>query len=218
MPAGAPIADHQVRLSNAPALAVMLAGAGFPGATQHHLPDAPETLRERLGALLEDVDVLLLSGGVSRGRADYVPEVLEGLGVTCHFHRVAQRPGKPLWFGTGRDGQSVFALPGNPVSTLTCCRRYVLPALSLASGETAPVAPRVALAEDWTFRPALTAFVPVRLVDDDRGAAALPVGTNTSGDFTALAGTDGLIELPADRERFAAGERFRFFRWGTRDA
>jgi molybdopterin molybdotransferase len=218
VPAGAPVADHEVRLSNAPGLAVMLAAAGFPGASEHHLPDAPDTLRDRLAALLRDNDVIVLSGGVSRGKADYVPGVLEAIGVTRHFHRVAQRPGKPLWFGTGSQGQVVFALPGNPVSTLTCCRRYVLPALALASGQTPEPAHVVALARDWHFAPALTAFVPVRLTDGDEGLVAEPVATNTSGDFAALAGTDGVIALPADRDRFTAGERFAFYGWTSRSA
>ena len=112
----------------------------------------------------------------------------------------------------------MFALPGNPVSTLTCCRRYVLPALALASGETLAPPPELALASDWRFRPALTAFVPVRLGNGPEGGAVEPVATNTSGDFSALAGTDGFVALPADRERFAAGERYPFYAWRSRSA
>lgn len=216
--AGQPIADHEVRLSNGPAMSVMLSAAGYPGAQVHHLPDAPNVLRERLGALLDNADVIVLSGGVSKGKADYVPGVLADLGVTRHFHRVAQRPGKPIWFGTGPSGQLVFGLPGNPVSTLACCRRYVVPALALASGEHAPQAKWLALSEDWHFPPALAAFVPVNVRAGDSGPVAVPVATNTSGDFTALAGTDGFVELPADREHFAAGERYPFYGWTARSA
>ena len=216
--AGMPIADHEVRLSNGPAMSVMLAAAGYAGAQVHHLPDAPEILRERLGALLEDADVIVLSGGVSKGKADYVPDVLAGLGVTRHFHRVAQRPGKPIWFGTGPSGQLVFGLPGNPVSTLACCRRYVVPALALASGERTGEPKRLALGADWQFAPSLAAFVPVVVGMGDAGLVATPLSTNTSGDFTALAGTDGFVELPADREHFAAGEHYPFFGWTERSS
>ncbi|MEO1594686.1 MAG: molybdopterin molybdotransferase MoeA [Pseudomonadota bacterium] len=216
--AGQPIADHEVRLSNGPAMRVMLAAAGFPGARDHHLPDAPEVLREHLGALLDDADVIVLSGGVSKGKADYVPGVLADLGVTRHFHRVAQRPGKPIWFGTGASGQLVFGLPGNPVSALACCRRYVVPALALASAERTREPKCFALGADWHFAPRLTAFVPVVVEMGTTGPVATPIATNTSGDFTALAGTDGFVELPADREHFAAGEHYPFFSWTERSA
>ncbi|MEO0346412.1 MAG: molybdopterin molybdotransferase MoeA [Pseudomonadota bacterium] len=216
--AGTPIADHEVRLSNGPAMSVMLAAAGYPSAQAHHLPDSPEVLRERLGALLDDADVIVLSGGVSKGKADYVPDVLADLGVTRQFHRVAQRPGKPIWFGTGPSGQLVFGLPGNPVSTLACCRRYVVPALALASGERAAAPKQLALGADWQFGPPLAAFVPVVLEMGDAGLVATPLSTNTSGDFTALAGTDGFVELPADREHFAAGEPYPFFSWTERSS
>jgi len=79
------------------------------------------------------------------------------------FHGVAQRPGKPFWFGVSARQTPVFALPGNPVSSYTCLHRYVLPALAQASGFT-PVAPRVvALASAFTFKPKLACLLPVKL-------------------------------------------------------
>ena len=72
-------------------------------------------------------------------RFDYVPRIMQALGVEVVFHKVAQRPGKPMWFGTQADGKAVFALPGNPVSTLVCFTRYVLPAI--AHGLGAPFVP-----------------------------------------------------------------------------
>ena len=126
------------------------------------------------------------------GKADYVPEVLAKLGVELIFHKISQRPGLPMWFGIGPEKQAVFALPGNPVSSLVCCRQYVLPALLLASGREASAVETAVLAEDVTFKPALTCFLPVRLLADTGGKLmAQPVPTNTSGDFTSLTGTDG---------------------------
>ena len=72
-------------------------------------------------------EVVVLSGGVSMGKFDLVPKVLQQLGVQEVFHNVAQRPGRPMWFGIGPQGQAVFGLPGNPVSTLVCLIRYVIP-------------------------------------------------------------------------------------------
>ena len=131
------------------------------------------------------------------GQRDYVPSCLESLGVHAVFHGIAQRPGKPMWFGMGRERHAVFALPGNPVSSLVCMIRYVRPALLSAMGLRKAPADCALLASDAGAPSRLTAFLPVRL---DRGADAVlrayPVSSRNSGDFTSLAGTDGVIELP----------------------
>lgn len=212
--AGQTIADHQIRLSNGPALIGALKLAGFDQTSLHHLNDDRATLEQRLAVLLAEHDVLILSGGVSKGKADHVPDVLNALGVQKHFHRIAQRPGKPMWFGTAAEGKMVFALPGNPVSTLTCFRRYAIGALAQCSGLQPQSQEIACLSTDWHFKPPLTAFVPVNVASDARGVlVATPVTTNTSGDFSALAGTSGFIELPADRTDFSTGEAYPLFRW-----
>ena len=211
VPAGDPIEAHEVRLSNAPALLSAVQASGASGAWWH-LPDDPAVLERELESLIATYDVVLLSGGVSRGRADFVPTVLEHLGVQRHFHRVAQRPGKPLWFGATADNTLVFGLPGNPVSTLACFCRYVRPALHVLRGLGQPTIPTVRLASDWEFKLPLTALVPAIVQPDDQGqqwAALLP--TNTSGDFTALAGAHGFVELPAAGNRFAAADSWPFY-------
>ena len=212
--AGEPIAPQQIRMSNGPAVVAMLKEHGYTKSRHDHLPDDKETLRERIAAHLDASDVLILSGGVSRGKADYVPEILGDLGVVVDFHRISQRPGKPMWFGTGPKGQPVFALPGNPVSTLVCCRQYVIPALDKASGETPPPQSFANLSEDVTFKPNLTYFVPVRVVTSAAGhSVAMPVRTNTSGDFAALAGTTGYVELAMSQSVFRAGTTLPLTRW-----
>lgn len=212
--AGAPIADHQVRLSNGPALVAMLADTGFGRSAHVHLRDDKAVLEQRIGELLAEANVLILSGGVSMGKADFVPQVLEELGVEVIFHKIAQRPGKPMWFGKGPAGQSVFALPGNPVSSVVCCRQYVLPALYAAAGRKPAATAYAALAETVEFRPSLTCFLPVTIESgDDAQAVARPEPTNTSGDFTALSGTDGYVELARDTERFEAGTVVPFHAW-----
>ncbi len=102
-------------------------------------------LRDRLRLHLDTHEVLILSGGVSMGQFDLVPRALEALGVQRVLHGIAQRPGKPMWFGTTGEGRAVFALPGNPVSTLVCLARYVVPALYAAMGVPGVPAERVAL-------------------------------------------------------------------------
>lgn len=211
---GDPIAPHQIRRSNSYGVAAALRQHGFQRVADDHLPDDATALRDRLRLHMDTHEVLVLSGGVSMGRFDLVPGVLAQLGVHCVLHGVAQRPGKPMWFGTSTEGHAVFALPGNPVSTLVCVIRYVVPALYGAMGMPARPAERVALASAVTWQPPLTGYMPVRLSYDDWARPwANPSPTNNSGDFSALALTDGFVELPPGPADLAKGYVARLFRW-----
>ena len=192
---GLPISAWQVRRSNVYGISAALEAHGWRLRSDDHVRDDRDEIRATLARLLANADVVILSGGVSAGRFDYIPEVLVGLDVKCVFHQVAQRPGKPLWFGVGPAGQAVFALPGNPVSTLVCLYRYVLPALERLCGATPLAAPLAPLGVRWAERHGLTAFLPV----DRAAAAVVPHPTHGSGDFTALAGTAGFVELGPER-------------------
>lgn len=208
-----PLLPWQIRRSNAYGIAATLAARGYRDLHDLHVRDDRTLLRAALAGQLAANDVLILSGGVSAGRFDHVPAVLESLGVQRVFHKVAQRPGKPLWFGIGPAGQPVFALPGNPVSTLVCLVRYVLPALGQLEGASAAGVLYTPLAQAHDARPGLTAFVPA----ERPAAAALPGAAvlrrgHGSGDFTSLAGTDGFVELSPGR-RHEAGEPVPFYTW-----
>jgi molybdopterin molybdotransferase len=212
--AGAPMAPHQIRRSNVYAMCAALRQHGFTRVFETHVPDDEAAIYETLKRHLATHEVLLLSGGVSMGRRDLVPGVLERLGVRTVLHGVAQRPGKPLWYGTTPDRRAVFGLPGNPVSTLVCLVRYVLPALNAAMGRQHEPAERIALGAPVTWNIPLTNYLPVRLHrDDERSFCAIPQPTNTSGDFTALALTDGFVELPPGPVRFDAGHVVPLYRW-----
>ncbi len=211
---GQPLGPTQVRSSNDRAIAAALATRGFIDCDRLHLPDDRAVLETALGELLAEQDVLVLTGGVSMGEFDYVPQVLLSLGMDLVFHKVLQRPGLPLWFGVSPAGKPVFALPGNPVSSLVCLVRYVAPALVAALG----AAPRpdivVRLDRHVQFEPDLTYFLPVTLrYGADGECLATPKPTNTSGDFTALGGTDGFVELPRGMSEFAPGYTARFYPW-----
>jgi molybdopterin molybdotransferase len=211
---GEPVLAHQVRRSNAYAVVSALREHGFQRVADDHIRDDAEQLRARLRLHLETHDVLVLSGGVSMGRFDLVPQVLQELGVRTVFHKVAQRPGKPLWFGMAPSGAAVFGLPGNPVSTLVCLTRYVLPALRGSLGQTPEAAQRMALGAPFTVKAPLTHFIPVKLEPDDWGREwAMPAPTNGSGDFTALAGTAGFVELPPGPNTYAKGFVTRLYHW-----
>jgi molybdopterin molybdotransferase len=211
---GEPIAAHQVRRSNVYGVVAALQRHGFNRVADEHLHDDEREIRERLRVHLHTYDVLILSGGVSMGRFDLLPKLLPELGVERVLHGIAQRPGRPMWFGTSHDGCAVFALPGNPVSTLVCMSRYVVPALWAAMGAQPAAPERLALAGAVDWEPRLTGFLPVRVALDDWGRPwATPCPTNGSGDFAALAGTDGFVELPPGPNAYAKGFVTRLYRW-----
>lgn len=211
---GGPIAAHQVRRSNPYALAAALARRGHRDATLHHAADDRATIEAAIAGLLAVHDVLLLSGGVSAGQFDFVPQALEACGVRRVFHKIAQRPGKPLWFGVGPAGQLVFGLPGNPVSVLVCHARYVGPALEQAAGLPAAPPVQAVLAGDVKFNARLAYFLPVRLEYDPSGRlVANPRPTGGSGDFVSLAGSDGFVELPPGPAAFEPGTVAPVYYW-----
>jgi molybdopterin molybdotransferase len=200
---------HQVRRSNGYALVAALE-ALHVNASLSHLPDDKDVLQAKLHDLVEINDVIILSGGVSKGKFDFVPEVLESLGVARHFHQVSQRPGKPFWFGASAGGKTVFALPGNPVSTFLCFLRYVKPWLLQSLGvQTAPA--YAVLARPFSFPPRVTYFLQVSVRNEQGRLMAYPDAGGGSGDFANLKNVTGFLELPLEQTQFQAGEVFPYW-------
>ena len=212
VPPGRPVEPWQIRPSSTYAMEAALRARGCADVRRRHLPDDRARMLETLPEILAAADLVVLSGGVSKGSHDFVPSVLEELGVEPVFHRVRQRPGKPLWFGLRTGGRPVFGLPGNPVSTLVCFRRYVIPALQRMLGAEDEPAESAVLAEAVRTPPALALFCPVTLDSEDGVLRATPTPSNTSGDFAALGDSDGFVELPAPGPPEAGGT-VRLFRW-----
>jgi len=211
---GQPLAPFQIRSSNDLAIAAALGRRGPNSITRARLPDEPDALRREIGGLHDANELLVLSGGVSMGKFDYVPGIMAELGVELVFHKILQRPGLPMWFGISRDGKPVFALPGNPVSSLVCAVRYVVPAIEHSLGARYQQPARLPLARTMEFAPDLTWFLPVRAeADSNSTLVATPCPTNTSGDFVSLAGTSGFVELPRGRNSYAAGTQAQFYAW-----
>jgi molybdopterin molybdotransferase len=209
-----PVEPQQIRSTNDFAIAASLERAGVATVTRARLRDNEAELLQAIDKLHAEHDVLILSGGVSMGQFDFVPAVLERLGATVVFHKIEQKPGRPMWFGLSRDRKPIFALPGNPVSALVCATRYILPAMHKASGLRAAANEYAALTADVEAPPHLSYFIPVTIRWSETGQAlADPHPTNTSGDFISLAGTDGVIELPKGAGVHAAGTAGRIFRW-----
>ncbi|MEK6478744.1 molybdopterin molybdotransferase MoeA [Catalinimonas sp. 4WD22] len=197
---------YQIRRSNSYALYAALQQMGIT-AHFYHFADEKDIIQQGLKSALEKHDVLIMSGGVSKGKKDYVPEVLETLGVEKQFHRVKQKPGKPFWFGKSQKHKVVFALPGNPVSTFMCFHRYVKPWLLASSGTTQDKPYYAELAGEIKFPPPLTYFTQVKLESAPDGKLlAYPEEGQGSGDFANLLACDAFMQLPPDKEVFSPGE------------
>lgn len=203
-------AEHQVRRSNSYALQSAMAQMGWH-AELFHLADNREQLTEALAGILREFDVVILSGGVSKGKYDFVPEALASAGIVKRFHRVSQRPGKPFWFGTSASGmKTVFALPGNPVSTYLCFYRYVRP--WLLTSQQVDLPPQFAvLAEDFAGPPGLTYFLQVAVRNEHGILKAYPRAGGGSGDHANLRGVTGFIEIPPSTSSAPNGQAFAYF-------
>ena len=155
-----------------------------------------------LGAVLAQSDVVLLAGGVSAGKFDLVPGVLERLGVRAHFHKVRMKPGKPLLFGTF-NATLVFGLPGNPASAFVCFELFVRPALRKMAGEaeTGPRLVPMPLAEAIAESNDRPTYRPAKL----EGGAVPPLPWSGARDLRAMALADALLVLPAGESRLDRG-------------
>lgn len=190
----------QIRDANGPALAAFLAALpwverhGATGLHTRRVADDLPAIEAALAEALAAADVVLVTGGVSVGRYDHVPEAVRRAGAEVVFHGLPMRPGKPVLAAVGPRGQAVFGLPGNPQAVLVGSRRLVLPALAQRAGLAACPPPEIVKVVEpdartldlWWFRPAQRA-------GPGRVALVPSVG---SGDVVAAARSDGFIELP----------------------
>jgi molybdopterin molybdotransferase len=198
--------DHQIRRSNVYRIVTSLLDYGIQ-ADNKHLNDDEEEITRALKVYLENYDVLILSGGVSKGKFDFLPRVLEKVGVKKLFHRIKQRPGKPFWFGKYRDKCTIFALPGNPVSSFLCMHRYFNYWLHSSLNSKISTIPCAELTRDVQFKPDLTYFLEVKIKFNNQGKIlATPVKGNGSGDLANLVDADAFIELPRGKEFYTSGE------------
>ncbi|SDW25847.1 molybdopterin molybdochelatase [Lutibacter oricola] len=199
-------AEHQIRRSNVYTLVSILKQLGIKAETAHILDDK-EVLKTKIEDFLTNFDVLLFSGAVSKGKFDFIPEVLEELGVEKQFHKVKQRPGKPFWFGK-KQQKTIFAFPGNPVSTFVSCLKYFTPWYKKSLGINFTNNQTAILAEDFTFKPSLTYFLQVKITQKEGKLIATPISGKGSGDLANLVDADAFLELPDDRTNFTKGEVF----------
>jgi molybdopterin molybdotransferase len=210
--AGSVPGPGQIRNSNGPLLQGLIGQAGGMGIPLGIARDDAADLKLLIALGLKR-DVLLLSGGVSAGVLDLVPEVLVELGVEQVFHKVNLKPGKPLWFGVKRHADSgrqtlVFGLPGNPVSGLVCFELFVRPAIEKLSGRDPRGLARInaKLTQDHQQRGDRPTFWPAVLDREGQPRAVTPLPWKGSGDLRTLTEANCLAYFPSGDCTFRAGD------------
>ncbi|WP_084812263.1 molybdopterin molybdotransferase MoeA [Flammeovirga pacifica] len=199
--------EYQIRMSNCYSLKASLSENGFSSEI-FHLTDDKESLIVKINQLKKDFDVLVFSGGVSKGKFDFLPEVFESLGIKKEFHGVKQRPGKPFWFGKSEQ-QVVFALPGNPVSTFLCSNRYMIPWLNNQLGKEKYLPTTAILDKEFKFDKPLTFFLQVETYYKEDGLLyAQPVKGGGSGDLAKLTAANAFLELHPEVDIHEKGQQY----------
>lgn len=217
-------ADYQIRRSNVHTLVGLLNNLKIDTDTIH-ISDNKPVLKQKVGEILNNYDVLIFSGAVSKGKFDFLPEIFDELGVDKLFHKVRQRPGKPFWFGVldplglkkhtanVNNKTTVFAFPGNPVSTFVSCLKYFYPWYKKSVGIPYKNKEFAVLAKDFNFKPDLTYFLQVKLENKKGTTYATPIAGHGSGDLANLVDNDAFIELPTGKTFFSKGEVFPLIKY-----
>lgn len=198
---GQPLQYGQVYDANSFALSAVLQQYGIQQIEVISVPDEIERLNEALSQALQKSDLVLLTGGVSVGDYDFVTRSAEHCGINTQFHKLKQRPGKPLFFGT-KGRQMIFGLPGNPSSVLTCFYMYVLPVImGMKKTGTGLIQQQVPLSQSYHKTTQLTHF----LKGWYDGQTATPLGAQESYRMRSFAGANCLIEIEEKAERVEQG-------------
>jgi molybdopterin molybdotransferase len=198
----------QIRNGNGPMLLAQAARAGAVPRPLGIATDRVESLKPLIAQGLQAA-VLVLSGGVSAGKLDLVPGVLRELGVEAHFHQVAMKPGKPVFFGS-RGATLVFGLPGNPVSALVCFELFVRPAVRrlLGHAEAGPRLVQATLVEDFAYRTDRQTYFPAWLESREGRLLVRPVPWKGSPDLRSLTRANALVVFPVGDHQHRAGSPF----------
>ncbi|MFZ0461620.1 MAG: gephyrin-like molybdotransferase Glp [Candidatus Acidiferrales bacterium] len=196
----------EIRNSNGASLAVQVRLAGGEAVPLGNARDRIEVLRQVIERGLE-ADALVVSGGISMGKYDLVGEVLRDLGAEFAFDGVAMRPGRPVTFGICK-GKPVFALPGNPVSTMVTFELFAVPAIDILCGTEARALTllKAKLEKPTEQKAPLTHFVPANVQWRDGEAVVAELPWQGSGDIAMLARGNCFLVVHQTKLKLAAGE------------
>ena len=195
---GEPLGYGKIYESNSVMMKAAVRNAGFEVSEIHFSKDESGELNEMVQKVLKKSDVLIVSGGISVGKYDLVKSALEAAGVQQVFYKIAQKPGKPVYFGM-LGTKPVFALPGNPGSLLVCFYEYVLPVLRILAGDADPELKKyhLPLLKEYYQKGTFDLFL--KAYYDERGVEILE--GQESNILTSFAKANSLVYLPG-REKF----------------
>ncbi|QWT20509.1 molybdopterin molybdotransferase MoeA [Bacillus sp. NP157] len=205
---GEPLAPGKVYDANGPLLRAWFVEQGYGEPVVAYVADDEAALEEAMSAALDSADLVVTSGGVSVGDRDFVPLVADRLGVRKVFWKVAQKPGKPLWFGT-RDGKALLGMPGNPAAVLVCLAVHARAVLGHLEGETAehPAWRQGVLAGEVDADNERDRLVRMRLDQGDAVSRLALLPRQDSHMLSNLASAHALVWLPSQATPFAPGDR-----------
>jgi len=208
VPVGEPISPFQIRDSNAYALLAFFQQMGIEVSKREIVKDDPTTLRESLQQVI-DFDIVILSGGVSMGAADYVPAALLSLGINKVFHKIKLKPGKPLWFGKSDTGTAFFGLPGNPLSCQVCFKLFIETYIKASQGIKIVSHCKMPLLSSKKKKVQLDEYFPVKLTSEGLEI----ISFNGSGDVTSTASSTGIALHAFDSEDLKQGDLIQYIPW-----
>lgn len=215
--AEARVLPHQLRDSNGPSLQGALKSVGCENVPRTIVPDEPRALCKALKAATAKHDIVILTGGVSVGKYDFVPGAITQIGAKIRFHGVSMKPGKPQLYATLSRNRHIFALPGNPLSVLNGFYEFVLPAIRRMSGVPAEYCCRkLALPLTQSVRArgkGREVFVLAKLVRSAKGLGVCPVDSRGSADLVAAGRADGVFVMPRGADEAPAGLVVKFQPW-----
>ncbi|MHB1922053.1 MAG: molybdopterin molybdotransferase MoeA [Chitinophagaceae bacterium] len=208
----APVLPYQIRDSNGPTLKAFFSDYLIKDIHSQMITDDRNALKQAISTELNR-DIVVLTGGVSKGEADYIPQVLQELGIQQLFHRVRIKPGNPIWLGCAPSGALVFALPGNPYSVQVAFKIFIEPFLRKSFGLGCKYPLYFPLMTIKNKKTPFDEFFPCQLVAEGDFSRLLPRRFNGSGDIAATLYSEGIGWHPADQATLSSGTRVAFYPW-----
>ena len=203
---------HQIRDSSSYSIEILLKDYEMSFRTRIRARDIEKEIHTAIKEGLKS-DILIVTGGVSMGVTDFVPEIFDRLGVKQIFHKVKIKPGYPIWFGKSKNGCAVFGLPGNPVSTQIGFKVFVEPYIRKFMGMQPQEPVFLPLISDKTKKHDREEYAQAKIVNKDGKSFIQPIKHHGSGDFVNLLGSNGLMIHPADVKTIREGEYAAFLYW-----
>lgn len=211
LPIGINALPNQIRDCNSITITSMLNKFNIKLKKHWLIPDNKRIIEETISKCFKS-DICIITGGVSAGDADYIPQVLKKIGVKEIFHKVMIRPGKPIWFGK-KEETLFFGLPGNPISARITFKVFVEPCIRKFLHVPEQPGYFLPLLKSRTKKHNFTEYFRVKIVNKDNLSYLQEIPSNGSGDFISSIDTVGLGIHPADNTELPKNSQVEFLFW-----